>query len=191
MSEDKEKFHVYDGIVEHDNPLPNWWLWTFLFTIMFASLYFLHYEVSGAPTLEDELKVSMAEVEKLQASHVSAQPVATEEDLEKQFSQDSVRAAGAEEFKAKCAVCHGQELQGIIGPNLTDKYWLHGKGLRTDIVKVITDGVADKGMPPWGPVLKKEQITALAAFIYSKRGSAPTGAKAPQGEPSEEYLGRK
>lgn len=186
-----EKFHIYDGIVEHDNPLPNWWLWSFLITIIFGSLYFMHYVVAGGPTLEDELKVSMAEIERLKATHADLEPVESEEELAKIFNSESVQKTGAEEFKNKCAACHGEHLQGVIGPNLTDKYWLHGKGLRQDIIKTIKEGVADKGMPPWGPILKKEEIIAVAAFIYSKRGSSPAGAKPPQGEAVEDYLERK
>lgn len=188
MSDQNDKYHVYDGIVEHDNPLPNWWLWTFLITIIFSALYFLHYEVSGAPTLEDELKVSMQEIEKRQAAHMQVQPLETEEFLMKEFERQELAAVGASEYQNKCAACHGQDLQGLIGPNLTDKFWLHGEGLRTGIVKVIRDGVAEKGMPPWGPMLKKDEIYALAAFIHSKRGTNPAGAKAPQGDAVESYL---
>jgi hypothetical protein len=68
---------------------------------------------------------------------------------------------------------------------LTDKYWLHGKATRMDIVKVIRDGVPEKGMPPWGPVMKKDEIYAVSAFILSKKGSNPAGAKEPQGEAVE------
>lgn len=191
MSDNENKYHEYDGIIEHDNPMPNWWIWTFLITIMFAFLYFLHYEISGAPTLEDELKVSMTEIEKLQAAHHSLEPAETEGDLEKKFGEQSVLALGGEQFKAKCAACHGQDLQGVIGPNLTDKNWLHGKGFRADIVKIIREGVPDKGMPSWEAMLKKEEVYALAAYIYSKKGSNPAGAKPPQGEPVEDYLERK
>ncbi|UOF01568.1 cbb3-type cytochrome c oxidase N-terminal domain-containing protein [Bdellovibrio reynosensis] len=179
-----EKFHEYDGIIEHDNPLPTWWLWTFLLTIIFAFMYFLHYEIAGGPTLKDELKVAMAEIDKAQATAQSNVPVETEESLKAMFGKDEVLATGAEQYTAKCAACHGQELQGLVGPNLTDKFWLHG-GTRMEVVKVITDGIPEKGMPPWGPVLKKPELYALAAYIFSKQGSNPAGAKAPQGQEIE------
>lgn len=190
MSEDK-KYHEYDGIIEHDNPLPTWWLWSFLLSIIFAFLYFLHYEVAGGPTLQDELKVQMAELEKIKAGSEALAPTESEAGLAEEFQKSGVSAAGAAIYTSKCEACHGHELQGQIGPNLIDKFWIHGRGTRMDLVKVIREGVADKGMPPWGPVLKKEEIYSLAAFILSKKGGNPAGAKAPQGESIDDYLERK
>ncbi|HWU45080.1 MAG TPA: cbb3-type cytochrome c oxidase N-terminal domain-containing protein [Bdellovibrio sp.] len=177
----KPKYHEYDGIIEHDNPLPTWWLWTFFITIIFAFIYYIHYELGGGPTLKQELTVAMDQLEKSKAAGESAAPLETEDSLKEAFGKDGVVAAGAAVFKSKCVACHGEQLQGLIGPNLTDNFWIHGKGTRIDIVKVIREGVPDKGMPPWGPVLKKDEVYAVTAFILSKKGSNPPGAKAPQG----------
>ncbi|MBO9665490.1 MAG: c-type cytochrome [Bdellovibrio sp.] len=182
MSDNNEKFHEYDGIIEHDNPLPTWWLWTFFLTIIFAFLYYIHYQLAGGGTLQDELKVAMAQLEKEKASVVDTSPMETEDSLKEAFGKDGILAVGAQAFASKCAACHGQELQGLIGPNLTDKFWIHGKGTRMDVIAVIRNGAPDKGMPPWGPVMKKDEIYAVAAFILSKQGSNPAGAKPPQGE---------
>ncbi|MGZ3769976.1 MAG: cbb3-type cytochrome c oxidase N-terminal domain-containing protein [Bdellovibrio sp.] len=186
MSEDN-KFHEYDGIIEHDNPLPMWWLWTFFLTIIFAFIYYIHYELAGGPTLKDELKTAMDEIEKTRSQAVASAPLETEDSLKADFGKDGVVKLGAAQFSTKCASCHGPNLEGLIGPNLTDKHWIHGQGTRMDIVKVIREGVADKGMPPWGPVLKKEEVYAVAAYILSKKGSNPAGAKAPQGNLVEGY----
>jgi cytochrome c oxidase cbb3-type subunit 3 len=177
----KQLFHEYDGIIEHDNPLPTWWLWTFFLTIIFAFLYFLHYQFAGGLTLNQELAVNMAELEKTKASSQASAPVETEDSLKEEFDKIDANA-GAAVFAGKCAACHGQELQGLIGPNLTDHFWIHGKGTRMDIVKVIREGAADKGMPPWGPVLKRDELYQVAKYIMSKVDSKPAGAKAPQGE---------
>ena len=182
MSDNNEKFHEYDGIVEHDNPLPTWWLWTFFLCIIFAALYYIHYQFGGGLTLSQELDIAMKDLEKSKAQIVASAPLETEDSLQEAFGKGGVVELGAATFQGKCAACHGQELQGLIGPNLTDRFWLHGKGTRLDIVKVVRDGVPDKGMPPWGPVLKKEELYAVAAFILSKKGSNPAGAKPPQGE---------
>lgn len=188
MSDDKEKFHEYDGIIEHDNPLPTWWLWTFLISIIFAFIYYIHYELGGGQTLQKELQVAMEEIEKTKSSAAASAPMETEEALQTAFAKEGVVTLGAAQYGTKCASCHGQELQGLIGPNLTDKFWIHGQGTRLDIVKVIRDGVADKGMPPWGPVMKKDEIYAVTAYILSKKGSNPAGAKEPQGAAVENYL---
>jgi cytochrome c oxidase cbb3-type subunit 3 len=96
--------------------------------------------------------------------------------------KDSAKVkAGKDLFQVRCVACHGASGQGLIGPNLTDEYWLHG-GKLTDISNTITNGVSDKGMPPWGPVMTADQIHSVVAFIRSIRGTNPSGAKAPQGE---------
>lgn len=185
---ENDKFHEYDGIIEHDNPMPTWWLWLFFLTIIFSFIYVIHYELAGGPTLTQELEISMAELEKAKAKSSSSAPLETEESLAAAFAADGMVAKGQEQYTAKCGACHGPQLQGLIGPNLTDKFWVHGKGTRLEILKVIREGVAEKGMPPWAPVMKREEIYAVAAFIISKKGSNPAGAKAPEGEPSEDYL---
>lgn len=177
------KYHEYDGIIEHDNPLPTWWLWTFFLTIIFSFLYFIHYQLGGpGMTLADELKTAMKEIERLQSSASMAAPLETEESLAAAFARDGVLVAGASQYASKCASCHGAELQGVIGPNLTDPYWIHGKGTRLDLLKVLREGVAEKGMPPWAAVMKREEIYSVAAFILAKQGSNPAGAKAAEGE---------
>lgn len=172
--------HSYDGITELDNPLPMWWLWTFFITIIFAFLYFIHYEFNGGPTLKQELATAMEEIEQHKAQ--APKPEETEESLAAAMKGDAVLAAGAQAFATKCAACHGPQLQGQIGPNLTDNYWIHGKGTRMDIIKVVRDGVPDKGMPTWGPLLSQDELYGVVAYIISKKGSNPPNPKAPQGE---------
>ena len=174
------KGHSYDGITEYDNPLPTWWLWTFLITIIFGFIYYLHYEVGGGPSLKQELAAAMEEIDQ-QKAH-APQVEETESSLEASMKGDAVLALGATTFSTKCAACHGPQLQGLIGPNLTDHYWIHGKGTRLDIVKVIREGVGDKGMPSWAALLKKEEIYGVAAYILSKKDSNPPNPKAPQGD---------
>lgn len=174
--------HTYDGITELDNPLPSWWLWTFLFTMMFSFLYYIHYELGGGPSLKQELAVAMRELKENQ-SHEPAL-METEETLAAAMN-DQVLTAGQAAFTAKCAACHGAHLQGQVGPNLTDNYWLHGKGSRMDIIKVVREGVPDKGMPNWEALMSKDEIYAVTALIYSKKDSNPANPKAPQGELAE------
>ena len=73
-------------------------------------------------------------------------------------------ASAKEIFTTRCVPCHGPEGQGIIGPNLTDDYWLHGSTLAA-IRKTISDGVLEKGMIPWKDQLKPAEIDAMTAYV--------------------------
>ena len=78
--------------------------------------------------------------------------------------------------------CHGDKGQGIIGPNLTDDYWIHGDGSMTAILKVMNEGVLDKGMPSWKGQIPPDLMQNVAVYVYSIHGTNPAGAKPPQGE---------
>ncbi|MGE3684326.1 MAG: cbb3-type cytochrome c oxidase N-terminal domain-containing protein [Bdellovibrionales bacterium] len=183
MSEDKDNpinGHDYDGIQELDNPLPNWWLTTFLITIMFSFFYWIHYEFSGGVNQWQELKQDMAHIEVLKKKRPATGD--SDQDLEKLLASASVVDEGGIVYAAKCASCHGPQLQGLIGPNLTDEFWIHGHGKLSEIVGVIRKGVLDKGMPPWDGQLKDNEIKAVAVYIAKQKGTNPPNPKAPQGE---------
>lgn len=173
--------HDYDGIRELDHPLPSWWLNLFYVTIVFAVLYAGYYMTGVGPTLRQELTVQMQEVEKARAN--APQPVDQGEAVFAAVASDPEKLKlGSAVYSGKCAACHGDKGQGLIGPNLTDDYWVHGKGKPNDILKTVAEGVAEKGMPPWGTILKSEELVLVVAYIKSVRGSNPAGAKEPQGE---------
>ena len=87
----------------------------------------------------------------------------------------------ARDYADYCAACHGQEGQGVVGPNLTDEFWLHG-GDVNDVFKVVKYGVTSKGMVAWQKKLSDDQILEVSSYILSLKGSNPANAKAPQGE---------
>lgn len=189
MSQENDQLtnHEYDGIKEYDNPLPSWWLWTFFLTIIFSFIYYLHYEVAGGQNLDAELKQAIQKIESLQASHQGAQKVMSESDLMKLFQENKDEALGVATYDSKCAACHGPKMEGLIGPNLTDRFWIHGQGKAMDILQVIQKGVSDKGMPPWEGLLKEDELIAVSAYIYSKRGTQEKQGKEPQGQEVKEY----
>jgi cytochrome c oxidase cbb3-type subunit 3 len=181
MSDDRENLtgHNYDGIEEYNNPLPTWWLWTFFLTIIFGFHYWIHYEFGGAPTQVQELKQEMAQILVLQKSQ--PQQDDNEDELVKLLGSVEIKSQGAAVFQAKCAVCHGAELQGLIGPNLVDEYWISGKGRMPEITSVVRSGVLDKGMPAWEGQLKSDEIRAVAVFVKANAGARPANPKQPQG----------
>jgi len=158
--------HEYDGIHELDNPLPGWWLTTFYLTIIFAAVYYVYYQFGAGPTSDKELKINMESIQTLQAKVEDTGQLKTEEGLLALAKDKETLSKGRAEFVVKCAACHGAEGQGVIGPNLTDDYWIHGDGSIATIIKVANEGVLEK----------------VAVYIYSIRGSNPEGAKPPQGE---------
>lgn len=83
-------------------------------------------------------------------------------------------------FTQRCAICHGDRGQGLIGPNLTDDHWLHGSGTLMDAHKVIAEGVPNKGMPAWSLQLSPVEVRQLAALVGSFKGQNLPG-KAPEG----------
>jgi cytochrome c oxidase cbb3-type subunit 3 len=80
-------------------------------------------------------------------------------------------AAGQGLFQTYCVVCHGANLEGGIGPSFVDDEWIHG-GSPEDIIRTITNGVPEKGMVSWGPVLGAESINHVAAYVISKNAAA-------------------
>lgn len=190
MSNDQDNLrdHEYDGIQEYDNSLPLWWLATFIGTVIFAFVYWIHYEFGGGPDLQAELKVEMEELHERgeghghNHDHTGSALAASEDELLKMMADPETVAKGKQNFQGKCASCHGEELQGIIGPNLVDEYWLHGNGKLAQIQATVTQGVPEKGMPAWGAMLKDDEIESIVAYIGSRRGTKTANPKAPQGE---------
>ncbi len=174
--------HEYDGIHELDNPLPGWWLMTFYITIVFAVVYFVYYELAGGPSLDEQLTQEMKSVTSKRTAAEEVKGQKSEETLLAMLDNPEALNRGKGEFTAKCAVCHGANGQGLIGPNLTDDYWIHGKGDISSILEVVNNGVADKGMPTWKGVIAPQLLEEVAVYVYSLHGTNPEGAKPPQGE---------
>lgn len=169
----------YDGIQEYDNDLPRWWQTLFIITIVFSVIYVIFYHVtsnfSSEAQLQEELKAIAAQKQAAPVTQVSAESLLA-------IAKDSDHlAAGKSIFQTNCSPCHGPDGQGVVGPNLTDNYWIHG-GVITDIRKTIEIGVPDKGMIAWNGMLTPAQIDDVTAFIFSLRGTNPPNPKAPQGD---------
>lgn len=174
--------HVYDGIVEENNPMPAWWVWLFIGTIIFAALYYLHYEIGGGQTLKQEYETAYKTYSDSRSAQTSGESADTEESLAAFAKDESHILAGSKIFAEKCSMCHGANLEGKIGPNLTDNYWIFGKGTLLDIEHTVSKGSAAKGMPPWEGLLKPDELRSVVAFVHSKRGSNPPNPKAPDGQ---------
>ena len=170
--------HNYDGIQEYDNPLPRWWVWIFWASIIFAVVYsFDPFHLLRGPGRVAEYRAAMDEAARLHPAPSNADVSAA---LAKLQNDPQAIAAGKQVFGTNCVPCHRVDGGGVIGPNLTDDYWLHG-GTLPEIERTIENGVLDKGMPNWGKMLKPDQVNAVAVYVYSLHGTNPPNPKAPQG----------
>jgi cytochrome c oxidase cbb3-type subunit III len=167
--------HVYDGIEEADNALPNWWLAIFIATIVFAGGYWLAAEQLGFWASPAE------ELARIEADRRKRAGIVNDEDIVRAAGDAAIVAAGKRAFATNCIVCHGERGEGKIGPNLTDERWLHG-GAPAKVFTAIRDGVPAKGMPTWGPLLGQDAVKSLAAYLQTVRNTNVPG-KAAEGEP--------
>ena len=175
--------HDYDGIQELDNALPPWWKYGFYITIVVAFVYLLNFHVMGNgknPTEEYVAEMEQARIQKEIYESTNKDKI-DENNVPMADASGLAFAKGV--FTTKCKACHGEQGQGLqgLGPNLTDDYWLH-KGSLNDIFHTIKNGYPDKGMQSWANTFSEKEISYLASFVKSLRGTKPAVPKAPQGE---------
>jgi cytochrome c oxidase cbb3-type subunit 3 len=176
--------HAYDGIHELNNPVPKWFNFLFYGSIIIAAGYLYYYQFSDyGPNQDKEYEMEIAKADESKRAFLASST--------SKFDENSVKvdaalvANGKAVFLANCIACHGEQGQGIVGPNLTDDFWLHG-GSINDVFKVVKYGVPAKGMVSWEKNLSSKNIAEVVNFIISLQGSKPANAKAPQGEKYEE-----
>lgn len=178
---DKKRHHVFDGIEECDNDMPKWWINLFVVTIIFAAMYLLWYHLPFFPSqsLLDEYNLAAKAATELQAAQ-SEKAAHEEFNYVDEAKKPEIIAAGKETFITNCAPCHAADGGGGVGPNLTDRFWIHGSRPQ-DIAATVNNGMAEKGMPAWGPILGIEKVRQVTAYVLTLHGTKPAVAKEPQG----------
>jgi len=174
--------HNYDGIKELDNSLPPWWVAMFYLSIGFAVVYmtYYHFTDAGAGSAE-EYEMEMEQAEKAVAAYLATQANLIDETNVTALLDEDALAAGQTIYNNNCAACHGMQGEGGVGPNMTDKYWIHGGGIK-DVFSTIKYGVPEKGMIAWKAQLSAADMHKVASFILTMQGTNPPNAKEPQGE---------
>jgi cytochrome c oxidase cbb3-type subunit III len=197
--------HDYDGITELDNKLPRWWVWLFWITIIYGAVYLGYYHVARVGPLQEaayqrEMKAAKAAIAAheiastigsgtntngtpsiYQATAGAAEPAAPAADPADALTDTATLEKGKGVYMANCLPCHGDKGQGIVGPNFTDDWYIHGP-LFADTLRTIREGVIAKGMVPWKGVLKPADVIAVASYIHSLRGTNPPNPKPPEPE---------
>ncbi len=170
------KDHSYDGIRELDNDLPPWWKWLFYITIIFAIIYMLGLWVFDWDSLYQE-----KEYNKEVAEAVKTAPKQQVQVELKVLTDASSLENGKATYDKICQVCHLLDGGGLVGPNFTDDYWIHGNSLEK-MFAVVENGVIEKGMIPYKDQLPPTQRLEVISYIITLRGTIPASPKAPQGE---------
>lgn len=193
--------HEWDGITELDTPLPKWWLYVLLATILWSLVYVVLYPaipgLSGytkgvlgySQRVELEKKISDAALAKApmfdRIARASFSDILATPEL---FGFAS--AGGRTAYADNCVPCHGAGGGGARGyPNLADDAWLWGGGFEQiyDTVRYGVrsghDDTRESEMPRFGAdgTLKSEQIDAVAEFVLTLSGGRADAAAAKQG----------
>ncbi len=173
--------HDFDGIKELNNKIPPWFMVIFYGSIIWAIIYMVDYHVLGSGNVqEDEYTAEVKEAE-MQQEILNKSGVLVNEDNVTKLDDAASLANGKEIFKKNCVACHGQEGQGLVGPNFTDDYWIHGNTIN-DLFRITKYGVPAKGMLSWQAQLNPTQIQEVASYILTLRGTNPPNPKEPQGK---------
>ena len=175
--------HVWDGdLVEYNNPLPRWWLWLFILTIVFGLAYLVLYpglgsfdgtnDWSSTTQYDREVQRIESRVEEMFAPFASM-------DLIELANNETAMGAARNIFGNNCAACHGSDGRGAKGfPNLTDGDWLWG-GEPETIYQTIAQGRMGV-MPALGAALGDEGTDNVVAYVLSLSGreASPEAAAA-------------
>jgi len=173
--------HEYDGIRELDNNLPPWWKWGFYLSIVFAIFYLMHYHVFKTGDLQiQEYEKSMAKADAEVQAYLEKAALNVDENSVVLLTDSESLAKGEKIFNANCAVCHGQAGEGIVGPNLSDKYWIYGGSIQ-DVFKIVKYG-AERGMQSWSDKLNPVELQQVSSYLLQ---FTYTPGKEPEGE---EYI---
>ena len=176
--------HVYDGLEEFDNPLPAWWFYMFVITVVFAIGYLIAYPGMGSfkgllgwtSTGQYEQRVAVAD-EKYRAMRDRYLALPVEE-----IAHDpTVRKMGARMFGNNCAQCHGSDAHGAYGfPNLADNDWLYGG--TPDAIKATLNHGRKAAMPAWEALLGDKGIDEAVNYLMALNSREADATKAAAGE---------
>jgi cytochrome c oxidase cbb3-type subunit 3 len=188
MAEFEDKvLHELDGIREYDNPMPGWLMAIWWGSLIFSAAYLIFYALSfGEGSMEAEFRGATQQAVSAVDAYYEANPLVPPSPaaLLAGAANPDVVETGRSRFTRSCAACHGEQAQGLIGPNLTDDRWIHG-GTVEQVFQSIAKGWPAKGMPPWGRAVKPEELSALVSYVRSLQGSNPPNARAPEGDRAE------
>jgi cytochrome c oxidase cbb3-type subunit 3 len=186
MAADNTTGHVWDeDLRELNNPLPRWWLWLFVMTVIFAAVYLVLYPGMGKfPGTLGWSSSGQYQAEQRGAQENMAQIFARFEgkSAEELARDPAAMGIGERLFANNCAVCHGADAKGSTGfPNLTDGDWLWG-GSPATLVETITKGRSGVMPPMAAAVGNADDVRNVANYVLSLSGAPHNSAQAQLGK---------
>lgn len=165
--------HVWDeDLRELNNPLPRWWLWLFILTVVFGLAYMViypglgNYAGTAGWSSDRQYREQSAAAEAVLARTLA--PFEHQSVMTLAKSPDALRI-GRNLFMNNCATCHGSDARGAPGfPNLTDKDWLFG-GTPEAILQTISYG-RNSAMPAWHGMLGDAGVEDMLAYVLGLSG---------------------
>lgn len=171
--EEKTTGHVWDeNLTELNNPLPRWWLWLFVGTVVFSLAYLALYP--GLGNFKGTLAWSQTEQYRQEKQKIDA--LATQAYARFAGMTPAQLAAdkdalqyGQRLFINNCSVCHGSDAGGARGfPSLRDQDWLWG-----DTAEQVRLSIAEGRngvMPAWGSVLGEQGVDEVTSYVVTLSG---------------------
>ncbi len=173
--------HDFDGIKELNNKIPPWFIIIFYISIIWAVYYMVDYHILGTGNVQEEEYLAEVQAAELEMEILNKSGALIDENTVTVLDDAGALANGKDIYVKNCAACHGMNGEGMVGPNFTDDYWIHGNKI-SDLFKTIKYGVPQKGMISWQTQLDPTQMQEVASYILTMRGTNPPNPKAPEGE---------
>jgi len=185
MAGDNTTGHVWDeDLRELNNPLPRWWMWLFVLTLVFSAGYLVLYPGLGSMRGElDWSSLAQHQAEQARASADTAPLYAAfaATPVPELARNPQAMAIGERLFANNCATCHGADARGSKGfPSLADADWLWG-GTPEQITATITQGRQGMMPPMAAAVGNAEEVREVANYVLSLSGSPHNGIAAQLG----------
>lgn len=166
MTTDQNQNHQVDGISEDREQRPPAYFNVLFYGLIIWGVIFMAYYLFSGWSSEAEFRQAMAQHEKIHAKASpppAASAASTVTGADKTGGGDA--EAGEKIYAARCAMCHGAEGEGGIGPNLKDDQYLYGGSFQA-VHESIAKG-RPRGMPAFGNQLSASDIDNLTAYVLS------------------------
>ncbi len=182
--QDNTTGHVWDeNLQELNNPLPRWWMWLFILTVVFSLAYLVIYPGLGSYAGMAKWSTQAEHKSDVDTMRTQLAPLYAEfsaQPLEALARDPRAMAIGERQFMNACSQCHGSDGRGSKGyPNLTNgnAAWLGERGAE-HIIQTVTQGRTGM-MPPMGAAVgTEEDISNLAHYVLSLSRSPHNEVKA-------------